>query len=170
MEEEDPLYYYNLPQDKVLEESAPLLRRLGAFIIDLLAFNLLFYSPFMQSFQLISGLSSELLTFDYLLLHPEIVRYAFSALIASTVIFCFYLGLSEYVFGQTIGEYALGLWVKGKPGIWGFIARNLVKSTFIILLPVDLLGFIKGRQRLIDQALGVNVLYTNKLRLSEGFI
>lgn len=169
MEEEEPLYYYGLPQEKVLEESAPLLRRLGAFIIDLLVFNLLFYSLFMRSFQLSSGLTSELLTYDYLLLHPEIVNGVFSALVASTVVFCFYLGLSEYVFGQTIGGYALGLFVRGEPGLWGFIARNLLKTTFLIFLPIDLIGFITGKQRLIDQLLGVNVLYVNKLQLIEGF-
>jgi len=163
---DEPEYYsYGLPQENVLEERAPLYRRVIAFIIDLLAYNFLFYSPFMQAFQVTSGLRGGLLTVDYLLANP-----LFSVLVASTVAFCFYMALCEYVFGRTIGKHLMGLWIEGKPGLWGFISRNLLKSTFILLLPIDLLGLAFYGHRLIDLSLGVKVLYVNRIGLTEGFI
>jgi len=94
----------------------------------------------------------------------------FSMLVASTVAFCFYMALCEYVFGRTLGKHLMGLWVEGKPGLWGFVSRNFLKSTFILLLPIDLLGLIFYGHRLIDLSLGVKVLYVNRINLTEGFI
>jgi hypothetical protein len=168
MEETD--YYYDLPQENVLEETAPFIRRLAAFIIDMLVFNILFYSPFIQAFQLTSGIYGGLLTVEYLLANTEIVGIMFGVLLAATVIFCFYMALSEYVFGKTIGKHLLGIWVQGKTSLLGFVARNFLKSTLIIFLPLDLIGLLTRNQRLIDQALGVNVLYVKRIPLTEGFV
>ncbi|MBD3312674.1 hypothetical protein GF352_04450 [archaeon] len=169
MDEDSIDYYYEMPQEKVLEEDAPLWRRFIAFFIDLIVFNFLLYTPFIQVFQLTSGIRGGLLTMDYLLINPALMDMLLGVIAASTVIFCFYLALSEYVLGNTIGKQVMGLWVKGEPGLWGFVTRNLLKSTFILLLPFDLIGLITKRQRFIDQALGVKVLYEERIKLIEGF-
>lgn len=166
---DEPEYYvYNLPQQNVKEKSAPLWRRLVAFIIDLIAFNFLFYNSFIQGFSLTSGLRA--LSYEYLLLNPELISVLFGVLAASSVLFCFYLALTEYVFGFTIGQLVMGLWVEGEPGLWGFVFRNFLKSTFILLLPLDLLGFLVFKKRFIDKLLRVNVLYEKRMRLIKSFI
>ena len=163
-------YFYDLPNENVLEQGAPIHKRLFAFIIDLLLFNIFLYPPFIQVFQFVSGISSDLLTINYLLLKPELISFMLGVLAAGTIVFCFYMALSEYVFGRTIGEQLTGLWVKGEPGLWGFVERNLLKSTLIFLLPFDLLGIINYKQRFIDKALGVKVLYSKRISLTEGYL
>ena len=171
MEIEDPDYYmYDLPQENMKEESAPFWRRTMAFLIDLLVHNFLFYGIFIEVFMLTSGLRGGLLNYDYLLLHPELINAMFGVLVASSVIFCFYMALSEYAFGFTVGKMFMGLWVTGKPGLWGFVARNLLKSTLILFLPLDLIGLFFFKRRLVDLSLSVNVLYEEKIRLTQGFM
>jgi hypothetical protein len=167
---EDIKYYYDLPNEKVLKEEAPILRRAGAFIIDLLVFNIFLYTPFIQSFQFISGINNKLLSYDYLLLNPELISIILGVLLASTIVFCFYMASCEYVFGKTIGKQFFNVWVEGSNNLWSFVFRNLLKSTLIFLLPFDLLGLLIFKQRLIDKLLGVNVLYINRIKLIEGFV
>ncbi len=165
----DTDYFYDLPQEEVLEETAPFIKRFFAFIIDLLVFNIIFYPVFMSSFQLTSNINSDLMTTDYLLSNPQIISVMLGVLIAGSIIFCFYMALSEYSFRMTIGKQLMGLWVSGETTIWGFVIRNLLKSTFIFLLPFDLLGLLTIKKRYIDRLLGVNVLYSKRIGLSEGF-
>ncbi|MFA5405900.1 MAG: RDD family protein [Candidatus Nanoarchaeia archaeon] len=102
---DEPDYYsYELPDEQLLAGTAPLWRRALALFIDLLVFNVLFYTPFMSVFQSTSGLTSELMTVDYLLLNQSIISVMFGVLLSATVIFCFYMALSEYYFGRTIGK------------------------------------------------------------------
>jgi len=170
MEYEDPTYYFDLPQEQVLSEKAPLSRRVLAYIIDFLLYYLFLYAIFIQAFQYSSGIHSGLLTIEYLSSNQWIISMLLGIYIASSVIFGFYMALCEYVFGKTIGKHLMGLWVEGEPGLWGFVGRNLLKSTFIILLPLDLFGLLTNNQRVIDQLIRVNVLYTKRIVLTEDFI
>lgn len=166
----EPEYSYELPQERMPESPAPLFRRAAAFIIDVLIFNIVLYPLFMKVFQGVSGLSNDLLTVEYVTLHPELLTAMFGVIISSSLILCFYMALSEYSFGETLGKHFMGLHVKGSAGLWGYVARNLLKSTFIILLPIDLIGLFLYNQRIIDKVLGINVLYTRRMRLTEGLI
>jgi len=167
---EEPDYYFDLPNDSLTESSAPLWRRAAAFIIDLLVFNILFYSVFIQSFQSVSGITSDLLNIDYLLLKPGLIGLMFGVLAAASVVFCFYLVLSQYYFGRSFGQQLLGIHLSGRPNLWGLVIRNLLNSTFIVLLPFDLLGLLFTGRRFVDQSLGVNVLYKKRINLIEGFL
>ncbi|HLE06168.1 MAG TPA: RDD family protein [Candidatus Nanoarchaeia archaeon] len=167
----DPDYYiYDLPDENLLDEKASVWKRALAYIIDLLLFNMTLYPIFIQSFESVSGLRIDSLTIDYLMFNSTVVSQLFGVISASTVIFCFYLSLSEYYFGMTIGKMFTGLRIEGKTSLWGYVTRNLFKSTLVFLLPIDLIGLITGNQRLIDKSLGINVLQTNKIKLVEDFI
>ena len=165
-----PEYSYELPQERLPEVTAPISRRAFAFIIDILVFNMIFYPLFMNVFQTVSGLRNQLLTPDYIIIHPEILTVMFGVITASSVILCFYMGLSEYALGATLGKQFMNIHVEGSANLWGYIARNFLKSTLIIFLPIDLIGLLLYNQRFIDKALGINVLYKKSIKLSEGFV
>lgn len=167
----DPDYYlYDLPDENLLDEKAPIWKRAMAYAIDLLIFNMTLYPIFMQSFESVSGFRTDSLTMEYLIFNQTAVAQLFGVLCASSVIFCFYLSLSEYYFNMSIGKLFTGLRLDGKTSLWGYVARNLFKSTLVLLLPIDLIGLVTSNQRLIDKSIGINVLQTNKINLVEDFI
>ena len=165
----EPEYIYELPQERLEPINAPLMKRASAFIIDFIAYMIIIYPLFIRTFQAVSGLTTELMTMDYLSLHPELFNAMFGILVSSTLIFCFYMSVCEHAFGETLGKHFMNIHVEGKTSLWSCIARNLLKTTFIMLLPLDLIGLMLYNQRLIDHALGIKVLYSRKIQLSEGF-
>lgn len=164
-------YSISLPEDELLPSSAQLTKRALAFILDLLIFNLVIYSPFMTAFHASSGITDEVLTIEYVTLNPKVMGAVVGALGASLVLLLTYFALLEYFFGATIGKKFLGIKVMSKEhSLTTFFARNLFKSLLLPILPFDLIGiaFSKSKQRFIDNALGVSVLSIGRIQLISG--
>ncbi len=167
-------YSITMPEHELLPSPAPLTKRALAFIIDLMVFNFIIYSPFMAAFQASSGITDELLTIEYITLNPEILGAVIGALGASLVLLLAYLTLFEFFLGITVGKQFLKIKVVSikERSFIPFIARNLFKSLLFPLLPIDLLGIIfsKNKQRFTDEALGVSVLSVGRIQLTRGLI
>ncbi len=144
-----------------------IIKRLLAFIIDLLVFNIAFFNVFMISFKLTSGFRNELLTTTYLSAHPQIVGELLGVLTTASVIFCFYLSLSEYYYNFSVGEYLMNIRISEFKSINQLIIRNSIRSTLLLLLPIDLIGLLLFNERISDRLLGIKVLYNNNLRFVE---
>jgi|GEM_PF-2750319 len=164
-------YIYELPQDNIKISQAPLSRRAIAFVIDLIIFNLIFYTPYITVFQLTSGISDELLEINYLMAHQELFTAVLTAVVCSLFILLIYLSLSEHLLGRTFGKQLIGLSVSGTKSLNACLLRNLTKSVLIFLLPLDLLGFLsKSNDRLTSIAAKTKVLYEYRLSLVSDLI
>lgn len=159
-------YIYELPQQNIKTSQAPFSRRAIAYVIDLIIAYLVFYTPYITVFQLVSGISDELLDINYLMINQKIMIALITALVCSLFILFIYLSLSEYLLGRTFGKQLMGLSVSGNKSLDACLLRNLTKSILIFLLPIDLLGFLtRGNDRLTSIAAKTKVLYEYKLSL-----
>lgn len=162
-------YSLTIPKNFVQAKSAPLLRRAGAYFIDLLIFYFIIFQPLAILTFSYSGMSVDALTAcstqEVLNSFCEkVVIYSTMIFSAALFILLLYLVLFEKFVGFTIGEKILGLKVIGNTRFRSMILRNLTKSILIFLLPFDLINIAikKDGQRFTEEISKTKLIYEEK--------
>lgn len=110
------------------EVQASLLRRLFAFILDLLIINLIIVAPFRHiMLKLIPENASMIGAMSALQDQETLMVLQMVFMLIGILGFCYFI-LLEYAIGQTVGKIILNLEVKGdgsRPGIFRIMLRNL---------------------------------------------
>ena len=155
---------YNLDVNlKKISSKVPLSRRVGAYIIDLLIVYFIFFNIFFSVsayFLDITQEQMEICAEDPTAGTCERVgMFATYSLIAGLLILWFYLGLQEAYLGKTFGESLLGLRVDKKINLKTALFRNLTKSIFIVLLPLDIFPIFKLNLRWTEIITKTKLIY-----------
>lgn len=122
------------PQDQVVVQDASFLRRLGAFIIDILLLDIIITAPFSPLFSrwLSLAQSDSLSSFTY-------TNKELAAVFTLALIFMTYFVLFEYLLGQTFGMMILK--TRTETGmLWQHVVRNVF---FIPVFPIILLWIVE---------------------------
>jgi len=143
---------------KGVEAAPSILKRILAFIADLLVINLVVLYPFRRLIENLipSGPLSD--SYNYLMAHPGIVSAIYSIMIMVAILAVLYFSLMEYHLGQTVGKIIFNLRVvplKNKLGYWQCLLRTLFAIPFFpfyILWIADpaFALFNKDQQRLME--------------------
>lgn len=150
-------------------KSAPLSRRFGSYLLDLLIFYFIFFQPFVAITGYFSGITTESIVYcsdnhgkSYCI---PVINFATSVVISSLFIFLLYLVLLEKFVGFTLGEKILRLKIVGNRDFTRIFLRNITKSILVVLLPLDLISmfFTKDRQRYTEVLSGTKVIYEQSM-------
>jgi uncharacterized RDD family membrane protein YckC len=162
-------YSLTIPKNFVRTKSAPIIRRAGSYLIDLLIFYFIMFQPLAILTLSYSGMSVDTLTAcskqEVLNSFCEkVVVYSTMIFSAALFILFLYLVMFEKFVGSTIGEKILGLRVIGDTRFRSMILRNLTKSILIILLPIDMIGIAikKDGQRFTEKISKTKLIYEEK--------
>jgi uncharacterized RDD family membrane protein YckC len=139
----------NLPKERVYKRNASIIRRLLAFIVDLLVINLVIIWPFRS---LLTKIFSPLMQNPFLV--ESIPSQAYVAIAIIAVIALLYFTLFEYSLNQTIGMSLLNLYAEGNITFFTTIIRNLFIIPFFpfyILWIVDPLHLIFTGERFTER-------------------
>ena len=147
-----------LPKKREFETNASLLRRVGAFVVDILVINIIILYPFkniIYSLMPRGDLSSIL----YIAQSPEHMKVLYMVSLFSFVLTVLYFSILEFKLSQTIGKIMFNLEVKSLAGTELSFGQCFVRPLFmipfsflIVLWVVDPLFvfFNKEKQRLME--------------------
>lgn len=140
----DPLKQLNLPRQREFTQRAPLLRRFGALLIDILLLDLIVFASLSR---LIVGVE----------LHDT--RLTAVAAVAGLLALA-YFSLMEYLVGQSIGKMVLGLRTERVTLGKAFVRHIyfLPIAPFPLLLLVEPIYLLIKKQRLLEQLSGTNTV------------
>jgi len=146
-----------LPKESIFLGPPPLLRRVLAFLVDLLVIDLVIISPFRGILQKIvpKGGSDA---YNFLISNPGYGRTLSLIMLIIGILSVLYFALLEYKFSQSIGKMLFGLFVKSElkqKRLWQYAVRSmflLMIFPFILLLILDpvFMFFTKTNQRLSE--------------------
>ena len=170
---EEPVeYVFDLPQEEVKIQNAPMLRRLGAFFIDALLIYFVFFQIFMLIYLPMIGFPAEAgmnELQEYFAANPAMMGKVAIGMFALLVIGLFYFTLTEKVFRKSLGKKMMGLEIvfKYDRNYGRLLLRNLTKTILFPFLVIDLLGifFNKNGQRFTEKLAGSKVIYEPKLNV-----
>jgi uncharacterized RDD family membrane protein YckC len=116
-------------------------RRILAFIIDIILFDLIILFPFNRLFQKAVPAGNILQQLTFLQNNPHILRSFYPLLITANILLIFYFSYFEYKLQQTPGKMLLRIQVvpQNSPTFWNYLFSNL---TFLTIFPFTLLWII----------------------------
>ncbi len=137
--------------------SASIFKRLVAFLVDLAILNFIVVWPFKRFFESMipSGNLMELASF--VKANPAIVSQVNSIYLFMGIMFFIYFTICEARFGQSLGKYIVGIYVKGEKEnatFWQIVIRNIfLIPIFPILLlwVIDPLSLVFTKSRFSDR-------------------
>ena len=147
----------NIVKKKVIKINPPIIRRIAAFIIDLLILEFFIVSPFASFISKIAPANESITQMTQSLYNDHKAAELLTAVILMIGVFAFaYFTLLEYLLGQTIGEILLNITVEstnGELSLFQAMLSNLFILPifpFILLWVIDplLLVFTKYQQTL----------------------
>lgn len=164
---EEGEYFFDFPKEEIGEQLAPLWRRVVAFLIDFAFFYFFLFQIFMGIYLPRVGLKFENIPEikEYLINVPEANMKVIVGLCATLIILLSYFVFFEKNFGTTIGKKLLNLKLIGELNYKNIFIRNLTKSVFLFLLPIDLLGLFFFNQRLTEFLSKTKVIYSINLSI-----
>ena len=143
---------------KTIEEMPSILKRILAFVIDLLIVNLVLLYPFKGVLESLMPKRGFIESFEYVTTHPEVAAGLELVTFMATIIIVLYFVISEYKLGQTLGKMLMGMRVVSltkKLGFWQCVLRAFFVIPFFpfyilwLLDPVFAL-FNKKQQRFME--------------------
>ncbi len=160
-------YNFEIPQNKVSYQKAPFWKRTLAYLIDCLFFYLIPFQIFMMIYLPKVGLGfDDMSEFEkYIMSSPELIGLLFIGLVSTLFIFLLYFMLVEKNFKTSIGKKLLKLKIKSKNKLTykDVFIRNITKTIFVFLLPIDLFGISITGQRFTEKIAGTKVIYYVRL-------
>ena len=167
-------FEYVLPQKEIDLEAPPFWKRLAAYAIDLAIVYFLFYQIFLMIYLPRVGFpvtdnASQLEAF--VSSNPTAYMQALVAVFMGLFLLWVYLSVCEKNLGYTFGKQILHIVTVSKAGkpltYKQAFLRNLTKSVFFFLLPLDYLGslFSKNRERISEYLSHTKVIYYKPLNL-----
>lgn len=148
------------PRSQEVRQNASFLRRLGAFIVDILVIDLVMTAPFTS---LLAGLVARAQASGF-----SSVAYTQRELAIIVVMFLMaylYFVLFEYVLGQTIGMMVANTRISDGQ-LWQILVRNsfvIPLFPFIIFWVVEPLAVLFGRRGVLERLSGTRTLYTKEV-------
>jgi len=141
------------------EVSAPLWRRVVAYVIDAAVLTLILL-PLQPSIE--AQFTSFSAFYDYFASRPS-VAWQFSLTLIITLLFSLaYWSILEYKYQQTLGKFLLGIYVVSKQKTLTYkqcLLRNIAKlSTLLLLLDSLYLFFKHTNQRYSETLAGTDVM------------
>ncbi len=153
----------NLPKKQVYLGPASLIRRLIAFVLDLLIIDVVVASPFKNKLSSALPRASSISELQNIVQGSQVLIAQISLIIlAISVLSLLYFSFMQMILGQTVGMMVLNIYVVKqekkqilKPGIWQCIIRNMFVIPFFpffvlwLTEPLFLL-FSRERRRLLE--------------------
>ncbi|MCD6575820.1 MAG: RDD family protein [Nanoarchaeota archaeon] len=163
-------FEFILPEGEVGEQNAPFWRRAVAYVIDVFIFYFTFFQIFIAIYLPKVGFNLEEvdLVEQYVAASPDAALRLFVGLVVASFVLLFYFMILEVSFGTTIGKKLMGLRVSGKLNYINTFLRNLTKSVFVFLLPIDIIGIFLYGRRFTESLSKTKVIYHNKLSVEYG--
>ena len=118
---------------KGVEAAPSILKRILAFIIDLLVLNLIVLYPFRGLIENLIPSGSLSDSYNYLMAHPGNVSAIYAVMIMAAILAVLYFSLMEYKLGQTVGKIIFKLKavpLKKKLGYWQCVLRAMLVIPF----------------------------------------
>ena len=137
---------------------APILKRTGAFIIDLLMIDFIVVGPFRSFFLSRIGDASS---FQAIYTQMAADESVYGALFIIGMLTWLYFVLQEWKLSTTLGKMVLNLRVEPKLSFWQAALRNLAVLPFfpfMLLWIIDPLFLVIYKQRLSDRLVGSRVV------------
>ena len=168
-EVEDGEYEFISPQKEVDFQSAPLWKRAVAYLIDLAFFYFLFFQVFVLVYFPRIGVDiTNSSAFErYIEYYPGGMGKVIAGIVVALFILLAYFALFERNFGTTVGKKLMKIKLKKTPSYYEAFIRNLTKSIFIFLLPIDLIGLFFGK-RFSEIPFHNRVVYLSNLYVEYG--
>ena len=157
-------YDFKIPQQELEADSAPIWRRVAAYLIDCLFFYIVLFQIFMMIYLPMVGLDfkdmSELET--YLAAVPSAMNLLIIGFVSSLFVFLVYFMLVEKTFNTSLGKKLMKLQIKGERKLTfkDVFLRNITKTVLFFILPLDLMGMVdSNKQRFTEKITKTKVIY-----------
>ncbi len=144
-----------LPKERTFEGPASLLKRVVAFIIDILILRFVVVYPFSKAWIAVPA-GSFVETMEFFQQNPGISNTVYTTSAVIGILMMLYFAIFEYKLHQTVGKMLMKIYVKDKKlAFWQCLVRNLFLIPvfpFVLLWITEPLFmiFTKEHQRLLE--------------------
>lgn len=103
----------NLPQERRFLGPASVLKRIFAFIVDIMLINLIIASPFMKIIERV--VPKEVISYEWLVANSDITGTLYLTLFFISILGLLYFTIFDCKLGQTIGKMIMNIYVVNTP-------------------------------------------------------